>query len=70
MAFVRFGEDGSDVYVIENTAGYYECCGCKVFHGSEMFDSMQALISHLRQHEGVGHKVPDSCYASLVRDEG
>lgn len=28
MSYVRWGNDGSSVYVFANSAGYVECCGC------------------------------------------
>jgi hypothetical protein len=28
MSYVRWGTDGSQVYVFANSAGYVECCGC------------------------------------------
>ena len=65
MAVCRLGPD-SDVYVFYNVGGGIECCGCSLFkqRGFNAPDEA-AMISHLRDHAAVGHKVPSEAFDRL-----
>lgn len=65
MSIVRFGSDGSDVYVYESSRGL-ECCGCSLERTSQTFDSADAMIEHLRQHVAAGDHVPEYVFEELV----
>ena len=52
MSYSRFGED-SDVYVLFNVNGFFECCMC------EKCDTAEEMLNHLQGHIDKGDKVPD-----------
>ena len=59
MSFVRFGEDGSNVYVYDDVGGYVTCCFCALnpdadFHTTDL----DAMLVHLTEHRAAGHHVP------------
>lgn len=58
MAYVRFGEDGSDVYVYADVNGGISCVACALPVGSHTYADETAIISHLREHIAVRHCVP------------
>lgn len=68
MSFVRFGEDGSDVYVYDDVGGYVTCCGCSL--GREDFHTtdLDAMLAHLAEHRAAGHEVPPWVDRGLRRD--
>ena len=66
MSLVRFGSNGSDVYVYESDRGL-ECCGCWLdAEASPYFETADEMIDHLRQHLVAGHHVPSFVFDSLV----
>jgi hypothetical protein len=67
MAYARFGENGSDVYVFLNVAGYYECCACGL-GGPERHRTTTSIIRHLRAHEAAGDCVPVDVIPCLHRE--
>lgn len=70
MSFVRFGSDGSQVYIYHDVAGYRVCCFCglaKVTYDAaddahwEDFktNDLGAMLAHIADHRAAGHVVPD-----------
>lgn len=66
MSYVRFGEDGSDVYVFRTMVDgveMFECCDCS-FVGDEAVcpsirtESAATMVDHLRSHMDGGEVVP------------
>ena len=70
MSIIRFGSDGSDVYVYYGDD--YEgreclvCCGCNIGHAYN-YDTEEDMIEHLDAHRAAGQVVPDIAYARLQR---
>jgi hypothetical protein len=64
MSYIRFNEDGSDVYVFLNCDGYLSCCGCKLDQAWQHYSTAD-MLDHLRAHIGAGHCVPDHAFAGL-----
>jgi hypothetical protein len=65
MSFVRFGEQGSDVYVYESTAGGFECCRCELRGGIVTVPDPAGMIEHPLEHRAAGHVVPQSALDEL-----
>lgn len=71
MSYVRFGEDGSDVYVYGHVDGFITCVDCLLGTGGSYstdtdlgrFDQM---IVHVIDHLRFGHTVPDSVITRLI----
>jgi hypothetical protein len=66
VSYVRFGEDGSDVYVFRTMVGdveMFECCWCS-FVGEEALSwafrtvTAATMVDHLRSHVDGGETVP------------
>ena len=71
MSFSRFGHD-CDVYTYEHVDGHFECAGCIIYghlHPNTMFLNRTDLAAHMREHERVGHKVPEYVIANILHDE-
>ena len=58
MSYVRFGENGSQVFVYLHVQGGIECCDCPL---GECYWAHTAaeMADHLREHLAAGHVVPD-----------
>jgi hypothetical protein len=56
VSIVRFGTEGSNVYVFISADGI-ECCGCGLV-GTVTFDALEPAILHLLEHRAAGHCVP------------
>lgn len=65
MAFVRFGEQGSDVYVYESTEGGFECCRCDLVGGSFVAADQAGMVAHLLAHRAAGGTVPQLALDAL-----
>lgn len=68
MSYVRFNEDGSDVYVFLCCYGYLECCACRLdFEDGGRFEASTTgeMLEHLRSHRVAGHTVPESAFIRL-----
>jgi hypothetical protein len=56
MSVVRWGVEGSDVYIYQDDKGGHTCCGCDGAEGL----SDEEMLKHLRHvHLVAGHTVPD-----------
>lgn len=62
MSLIRMGEDGSDVYVYQTTAGY-RCCVAKTF------SSPRGMMGHLYGHRSQGDTVPEPVFEQLRAHE-
>ena len=67
MAFVRFGVDGSQVYIYEETGDTKVCCMCAFTERrpeTGRWDpdfrtaDLDAMLAHLAEHRAAGHVVP------------
>ena len=59
MSLVRWGTDGSDVYVYESCYGGLECCACPLTGDSiNTGDDPEKMALHLEEHREAGHTVP------------
>ena len=70
MAYCRFGSmEGSDVYLLYNVQGYFECCGCSLNKkmSVEMNTAAEA-IGHLNKHVKHGDTVPKYAFERLISD--
>ncbi len=65
MSYCRFGE--GDVYLYEDVAGGYTCCGCRLA-GPSHFDTRKATLEHLFDHRDEGHCVPQHAIYRLQRE--
>lgn len=68
MSYVRFGSEGSDVYVYLDVSGYLCCCACHLGDHWE-HRSTDAMIAHLQEHRDAGHCVPQFCIDRLLADK-
>lgn len=60
MSFVRFGTDGSAVYIYDDTVEGLTCCGCILTDPWPAFgdDGHAAMLAHIAEHRAAGHRVP------------
>jgi len=63
-----------DVYVFMHVGGFLECCMCLLLDESGegwgfQADSTEKMISHLKEHEKAGHKIPSDIYDNLRADD-
>lgn len=68
MSFIRFGEDGSTVYVYHGTVtGWGEvliCCSTSQDAGA--YETAAEMIEHLRAHQRRGDVVPEHIFPGLA----
>ena len=67
MSYVRFGTDGSNVYVYGGEHSIV--CSCCGLDGPSDHFSYTSIIKHLRKHQEYGHCVPDFVFKKLERDK-
>ena len=70
MSYIRFGWEGSQVYIYEHVNGYIECCGCflgekgeeegRYFRRSQNFSTGAEAAKHIIDHLEAGHVVPEA----------
>lgn len=61
MSYSRFGWDGSNVYVFDDTRGGTTCCWCALHPeiGEDFNVATHAeMVDHMREHIAAGHTVP------------
>jgi hypothetical protein len=83
MAFVRMGQDGSQVYIFDHVGGYKTCCHCPftkprpapapgypdhVTWDDFKTTELDAMLAHVAEHRAAGHVVPD-WVDQVLRDE-
>ena len=62
MAYTRFGQYDSDVYVYEHANGHIHCCACALIDedpGCWETTDPAAMCGHLADHVAAYHEVPD-----------
>ncbi|MEU3052233.1 hypothetical protein [Streptomyces griseus] len=69
MSYVRWGEQGSDVYVFWHVEGWIECCGCSLREDGFQAASADEMEQHLKEHRSVGDCVPDNVMPEIRADE-
>lgn len=75
MSYARFNGTDSEVYVYEHSAGFIECCGCRLTAAEEGEDlgfarlstAREALV-HLDWHVREGDLVPQRAF-DRIREE-
>ena len=67
MSLVRWGQDGSGVYVY-NVDEKIECC-CPSLNPSFRCDTDVEMIEHLQEHKKAGIHIPDWVFDVLNRKE-
>ncbi len=67
MSYARFGP-GSDVYVYEDVAGGFTCCGCLLTTSRVNVETRQEMVEHLLGHLAAGDHVQQTTLDRL-RDE-
>jgi len=67
MNLVRFGMDGAQIDVLRNSHGQWECRNCPLAERGEnpLFNSNNALLSHLDTHLVKGQHVPEWVFEEL-----
>lgn len=58
MSIIRFGVDGSDVYLYEDCERYINCCFCQLSSESRHLGSVAETLAHVQDHRDAGHHVP------------
>ena len=68
MAYIRWGSEGSDVYVFDS--GKLICCCCALTEGGEDLatDSRGAMLTHLGEHRNARHVVPAAVFERLEQE--
>lgn len=71
MSFVRFGEDGSDVYIYDDIHFGLYCCGCDL-EEAVCGEDYGAMLQHISLHRENGDFVPEYVDEQLTmeRDTG
>jgi hypothetical protein len=59
MSVVRWGVDGSDVYIFEYDEGIWECCTCRTIDGKPFRGDKNTILNHLHEHRKDGETVPE-----------
>jgi hypothetical protein len=68
MSYCRWGEDGSDVYVIGTHDGEWWCVQCK--HEGAIAHTPTEMIVHLQIHRNRGDTVPNRAFERLQEELG
>jgi len=67
VSIVRWGEDGSNVYIIESESGW-ECVGCDRPDSLCPFDHpIEKFLQHIESHRRDGHTVPSYVESRLEK---
>ena len=75
MSYARFNGTDSEVYVYEHSAGFIECCGCRLTAPEEYEDlgfarlnTAREALAHLDWHVREGDLVPQRAF-NRIREE-
>jgi len=66
MSYVRFGSDGSDVYVYHNSQGFLHCWECDL--KPNKLKRRSSMMLHLMLHLIRGDCVPGYVFADLANE--
>ena len=68
MSYIRWGSEGSDVYVFDG--GLLTCCRCELRESGDNFttDSHRMMLAHLGEHRTAGHVVPAAAFERLEQE--
>ena len=69
MSFARFGLH-SDVYLFEDANGGFACVKCKASPPEFRCSTAAEMVSHLREHQQRGDKVPTDAILELEHAGG
>ena len=69
MSYIRWGEEGSAVYVVGTPWGL-TCMSCYLTPDSAVFPESEPwrMIAHLEAHRIAGHQVPEVAFTRLRHD--
>jgi hypothetical protein len=69
MAYARFGEHGSDVYLVR-TGDHWVCYGCRLREDGEgeVFVQLKAVLPHLMLHMEHEHVVPENAINRILAE--
>lgn len=65
MSYARWGEEGSDVYVIAQMDGFLTCYCENNGEDFPIFRTCEGMIAHLREHQDKGDVVPERTFKRL-----
>ncbi len=71
MAYIRWTEEGSQVYVIMATGYRLTCLSCSLTpegNGEFLAGTTAEMTAHLQRHKEGGQTVPDVAFERLRRD--
>lgn len=72
MAYIRWTEEGSEVYVImASSHNCLTCLSCSLTpegNGEFLAGTTALMIAHLEEHKTAGRRVPDVAFERLRRD--
>ena len=68
MSYIRFAEDGSNVYIFPSDRGI-ECCACSLTTQMFVARSITEIEQHIAAHLAAGHHVPTSVIPEIRSDE-
>ncbi len=68
MSFVRFGVDGSQVYIYDDIDLGPHCCFCALAEQDFSTRDLDAMLAHVAEHRAAGHVVP-AWVDDVLRDE-
>lgn len=58
MSYVRWGADGSDVYIYDDVYVGLYCCACEL-EGATCGTDFDAMLTHIALHRQMGDHVPE-----------
>ena len=67
MSYARLNSADSDVYVYADVSGGITCCFCALKVNAHRLTT-DAMLPHLRDHVGRGHRVPEHLFAEIEAD--
>lgn len=76
MSYIRWGVEGSSVYIYHSVKGGWECCACRFAYDYDEeptgepsnFATRQELLVHINKHREHGDHVPRRVDERLLRE--
>jgi hypothetical protein len=72
VSYIRFGQDGSDVYLFPTSytgTVIIECCGCWLGGCCEILETQELAVEHIAAHRAEGHSVPWWVDGDILEDD-